>query len=280
MAEAMHRQSPRAGQRFIEVNCAALTAASLDSELFGVEQGGSADGNGAFRPGLLEAAQGGTIFLDEIGDLDAHLQPKLLRVLEGKTFRRQGGTREVQVDVRLIAATSHDLATEVNAGRFREDLYYRLSVMPISLPPVRARAREDVVELIGHLLDDLHGNLPEGPTEVDDDALARLLRYSWPGNVREMRNVLERAMIIGRGAPSISAAHLASEVRDASGTGAEHHVPRTLVEIERQQIERALRANEGNRTRACRELGISRATLIKKIRTYGIDASSAVVPWR
>ena len=275
VAEAMHRQSPRAGQRFIEINCAALTAASLDSELFGVEQGGAPDGD-VYRPGLLEVADSGTLFLDEIGDLDAHLQPKLLRVLEGKSFRRQGGTREVQSDVRLIAATSRDLVAEVTAGRFREDLYYRLSVMPINLPPLRARAREDLVELIAHLLDDLRVNLPEGPAELEDDALERVLKYSWPGNIREMRNVLERAMIIGRGAPAISAAHLAAEVRDASGVGVEHHVPRTLAEVERQHIDRTLRAHEGNRTRAAKELGISRATLIKKIKEYGVEARQAV----
>jgi two-component system, NtrC family, response regulator HydG len=269
-ADAMHRQSPRAALRFVEVNCAALTAASLDSELFGVEQGTSAEEE-VYRPGLLEVASGGTLFLDEIGDLDAHLQPKLLRVLEGKSFRRQGGTREVQVDVRLIAATSRDLVAEVTAGRFREDLYYRLSVMPINLPPLRARAREDLVELIAHLIEELHVNLPEGPTELEDDALERLLKYSWPGNVREMRNVLERAMIVGRGAPAISAAHLAVEVRDAMGLNVEHHVPRTLAEVERQHIDRTLRAHEGNRTRASRELGISRATLIKKIKDYGIE---------
>ncbi|MDE3054804.1 MAG: sigma-54-dependent Fis family transcriptional regulator, partial [Gemmatimonadota bacterium] len=275
VADAMHRQSPRAGQRFIEVNCAALTAASLDSELFGVEQAPSAEGE-VYRPGLLEVASGGTLFLDEIGDLDAHLQPKLLRVLEGKSFRRQGGTREVQADVRLIAATSRDLVAEVTAGRFREDLYYRLSVMPINLPPLRARAREDLVELIAHLIEELRVNLPEGPTELDDDALERLLKYSWPGNIREMRNVLERAMIVGRGAPAISAAHLAAEVRDASGLNVEHHVPRTLAEVERQHVDRTLRAHEGNRTRAARELGISRATLIKKIKEYGIESGQPV----
>lgn len=271
VAEAMHRQSPRADMRFVDVNCAALTAASLDSMLFGVEQGGSAEGD-VYRQGLLELASGGTLFLDEIGDLDAHLQPKLLRVLEGKSFRRQGGTREVQADVRLIAATSRDLVAEVTAGRFREDLYYRLSVMPISLPPLRARAREDLVELIAHLLDELRENLPEGPTELDDGALEHLLRYSWPGNIREMRNVLERALIVGRGAPAIAAAHLAVEVREASGAGVEHHTPRTLAEVERLHIERTLRTHDGNRTRAAKELGISRATLIKKIKFYGVDA--------
>ncbi len=275
VADAMHRQSPRAAQRFVEVNCAALAAASLDSELFGVEQGTSPDGE-LYRPGLLEAATGGTLFLDEIGDLDAHLQPKLLRVLEGKSFRRQGGTREVQVDVRLIAATSRDLVAEVTAGRFREDLYYRLSVMPINLPPLRARAREDLVELIAHLLDELRVNLPEGPPELDDDALERLLKYSWPGNIRELRNALERALIIGRGAPAIAPAHLAAEVRDASGAGVEHHIPRTLAEVERQHIDRTLRAHDGNRTRAAKELGISRATLIKKIKEYGSETRQPV----
>ncbi|HVZ77710.1 MAG TPA: sigma-54 dependent transcriptional regulator [Gemmatimonadaceae bacterium] len=273
VAEAIHRQSPRAGRQFIEVNCAALTAASLDSELFGQEQPPGSET--PHRPGLLEVADGGTLFLDEIGDLDAHLQPKLLRVLEGKSFRRLGGTVEVQVDVRLIAATSKDLVSEVTAGRFREDLYYRLSVMPINLPPLRARAREDLVELIGHLLDELRVNLPDGPAEIEDEALERLLKYSWPGNIREMRNVLERALIIGRGAPALAAAHLPLEVRDASGLGVEHHVPRTLAEVERQHIDRTLRALEGNRTRAAKELGISRATLIKKVKEYDLEARPA-----
>ncbi len=144
VAEYIHSQSPRAERQFVEVNCAALTASSLDSELFGQEYGAPGSVPGAVeqhKPGLLEVADSGTLFLDEIGDLDPHLQPKLLRVLEGKSFRRLGGTREVAVDVRLITATAKDLVSEVTTGRFREDLYYRLSIMPINLPPVRARAR-------------------------------------------------------------------------------------------------------------------------------------------
>jgi DNA-binding NtrC family response regulator len=270
VAEAIHRRSPRAGRQFIEVNCGALTDTSLDLELFGQEQGSAATPDGT-RPGLLEVADGGTLFLDEIGDLDAHLQPKLLRVLEGKNFRRSGGTREVHVDVRLIAATSKDLVAEVTAGRFREDLYYRLSVMPISLPPLRARAREDLVELIAALLGELRENLPEGPAELDDDALERLLKYSWPGNIREMRNVLERALILARGQPAISLAFLPAEVRDASGLGVEYYVMRTMAEVERQHIDRTLRAVDWNRTRAAKELGISRATLIKKIKDFGME---------
>lgn len=268
VAAALHAASPRGDKPFIEVNCAALTMQSLDAELFGQERGMNEDAD--YRPGLLEVAHEGTLFLDEIGDLDPHLQPKLLRVLEGKSFRRLGGTREVRVDVRLVAATARDLVTEVTAGRFREDLYYRLSVMPIYLPPLRARAREDLVELVGRLLDELRPNLPDSPTRVDDAALDRLLKYSWPGNIREMRNVLERAMIIARGSEQVSTMHLPPEVRDASGAGVEHHVPRTLAEVERAHIERTLRAHAENRTRAARELEISRATLIKKIKEYGL----------
>ena len=163
VAELIHAQSPRSSRPFIEVNCAALTAESLESELFGVETG--ADGSGALtKRGLFEIADGGTLFLDEIGDLDSRLQPKLLRVLEGKGFRRHGGTVEITPNVRMVAATSHDLVNEVTSGRFREDLYYRLSVMPISLPPLRARAREDLVELAAHLLDEL---APTSPGRAD-----------------------------------------------------------------------------------------------------------------
>ena len=270
VAEHLHRQSPRAGGPFIEVNCAALTASSLDSELFGHERGANGDAREA-KVGLLEVASGGTLFLDGIGDLDAHLQPKLLRVLEGKGFRRLGGTQEITADVRLIAATNKDLVHEVTAGRFREDLYYRLSVMPVHLPPLRARAREDLVQLIGHLIDQLAAPMTGAPKVVTDEALERLLRYAWPGNIRELRNVLERAMIMGRGRPAIDVPLLPSEVRDASGRGVEHHVPRTLSEVERAHIERTLSAHDGNRTHASRELDISRATLIKKIKAYGLS---------
>jgi DNA-binding NtrC family response regulator len=270
VAEAIHAHSPRAGQPFVEVNCAALTAASLDAELFGVERGAQPEG-AERRAGLFEVADGGSLFLDEIGDLDQHLQPKLLRVLEGKSFRRVGGTEEVRVGVRLIAATSKDLVNEVTAGTFREDLYYRLSVMPIYLPPLRARSREDLVDLIGHLLDELHPHLPDAPSALADAALERLLKYPWPGNIRELRNVLERAMIMGRGSSVIGPEHLPPEVREATGAGVEHHVPKSLDEVERAHIERTLRAHAANRTRAAKELGISRATLIKKIKEYGLD---------
>lgn len=271
VAEMIHDQSPRATKPFVEVNCASLSAASLDSELFGHEKEALGDVRER-KIGLVEIANGGSLFLDEIADLDAALQPKLLRVLEGKSFRRLGGTDEVRVELRLIAATSKDLVNEVTAGRFREDLYYRLSVMPITLPPLRARAREDLVQLIGAVLDELHPQLGEAPERVSDAALERLLKYAWPGNIRELRNVLERAMIMGRGAPEVLPMHLPSEVRDASGASVDHYTPKSLEEVERVHMERTLRAHSGNRTRAARELGISRATLIKKIKDYNLDA--------
>jgi DNA-binding NtrC family response regulator len=243
VAEMIHARSPRAAMPFVEVNCAALTAASLDAELFGQESAGpvapgASDANGThgdagagsngFKPGLFEVANGGSIFLDEIGDLDAHLQPKLLRVLEGKAFRRVGGTQEICTNVRLIAATGKDLVNEVTAGTFREDLYYRLNVMPVYLPPLRARAREDVLELVAHVIGELRPSLTDAPAAVSEAALERMLRYSWPGNIRELRNVLERAMIMSRGQASIGPEHLPGDVREVAGGGGGggHHVPK------------------------------------------------------
>jgi two-component system response regulator AtoC len=273
VAELIHARSPRAALPFVEVNCAALTATSLDVELFGQDRGSADNGTTAareFKPGLFEVADGGTLFLDEIGDLDPHLQPKLLRILEGKSFRRVGGTQEIFANVRLIAATSKDLVNEVTGGSFREDLYYRLNVMPVYLPPLRARSREDLLELVARVIDELRAILPDAPTAVSEPALDRMLRYGWPGNVRELRNVLERAMIMSRGQGSIGPHHLPGDVRESAGSAVDHHVPKSLEEVERTHIERTLRAHTGNRTHTARELGISRATLIKKIKTFGL----------
>ena len=267
-ARLVHRLSPRSGGPFIEVNCAGLSATFLDSELFGHERGAFTDAKEK-KQGLFELADGGTLFLDEIGDLAAELQPKLLKVLETKSFRRLGGTRELTVDVRLIAATNRDLVSDVNAGRFREDLYYRLSVMPLRMPAVRDRSREDRIALLTRILGDLHQQLPGAPSECSTEALDRLLSAPWPGNVREMRNVLERAMILARGQPQIALEHLPAELR-RSAAGSRHQ-PQSLADVEKAQIERALRHHGGNRTRAARELGISRATLINKIKAYSLD---------
>ena len=179
VAEAIHVSSPRASRPFVELTCAGLSAAALEAELFGHEAGASAAATER-RLGLLEVADGGTLFLDEIGALDPAVQPKLLKVMEGKSFRRIGGSQEISVDVRVIASTTRDLASEVVEERFREDLYYRLSVMPVHLPPLRARARDDMLDLIARSLEELHVQLPEAPVELTEGALEQLLRSSWP----------------------------------------------------------------------------------------------------
>jgi DNA-binding NtrC family response regulator len=271
VAEMIHASSARNHRAFVDVNCGALSVESFDAELFGVS--GRSPHVSEPHLGRLEIADGGTLFLDEVADLDLHLQPKLIRVLEGKSYRRVGGVQERTSNVRVLAATTNDLVAEVNAHRFREDLYYRLSVMPVILPPLRARAQEDLVELISHLLRELAAQLPGSPVTITDEALDHLLRYSWPGNIREMRNVLERALLLSKGRDQIDAGHLPTEVRGISSAHIDRHAPRTLDEVERSHIERTLRAHRQNRSRAAKELGISRATLIKKIKQYRIQGN-------
>ncbi|MEP6730270.1 MAG: sigma-54 dependent transcriptional regulator [bacterium] len=265
VARAIHELSARASRPFHQVDCSIRPVEVLDVDLFGVEQT-----EGGTLPGLFEASDGGTLFLDEISDLPAPLQPTLLRAMEARRVRRAGGTREVPVDVRLIAATVRDLATEVTEQRFREDLYYRLGVMPLHLPPLRARAPEDLRETVAALIAELRRGLLDAPRGVTDEAMDTILRYPWPGNVRELRNVLERALIRARGDTLIGVTHLSPEVRGIGDDASLPHVSRTLEEVERGHIERTLRAHSANRTRAARELGISRATLIKKIRDFGL----------
>jgi len=269
VARIIHNLSLRSGGPFVEVNCAGLQATFLDSELFGHEKGAFTDAKER-KIGLFELADQGTIFLDEVGELAPELQPKLLKVLETKKFRRLGGTKELSVDVRLVAATNRDLVREVEAGRFREDLYYRLNVMPLVLPPVRDRSREDRIDLIRRILADLKAQLPGCPTEFTTDVLDRLLSASWHGNVREMRNVLERSMILSRGQSQIGFEQLPPDLRQR-GTTDRRYQAQSLSEVERQHIERTLRHHAGNRTRAALELGISRATLINKIKHYGMS---------
>ena len=269
VARMIHDLSPRRAEPFIEVNCAGLNSTFLESELFGHEKGAFTDAKDR-KQGLIEIADRGTIFLDEIGDLAPELQPKLLKVLETKTFRRLGGTRELTVDVRLVAATNRNLHADVESGRFREDLYYRLSVMPLMLPAVRDRTREDRLALITRILGDLRKELPNGPASVATEAMERLLSYGWPGNVREMRNVLERALILARGQATIGVEHLPGEFRARPGVGDRRHTPLSLDDLERQHIDRTLKHHGGNRTRAAAELGISRATLINKIKRYNL----------
>jgi len=269
VARVIHNLSPRSDGPFVEVNCAGLSATFLDSELFGHEKGAFTDAKER-KVGLFELADRGTIFLDEIGELALELQPKLLKVLETKTFRRLGGTRELTVDARLVTATNRDLVHEVQEGRFREDLFYRLNVMPLILPPVRERSREDRLDLITRILSDLKAQLPGCPAECSSEVLDRLLSAAWPGNVREMRNVLERSMILARGQQTIGIEHLPPDLRQRAATDRRYQA-QSLSEVERQHIERTLRHHGGNRTRAALELGISRATLINKIKTYSLN---------
>ncbi len=270
VARSIHRLSPRAAAPLAEMNCGGLSPTSVDSELFGHETGAFTEARER-KQGLFELADGGTVFLDEIAELAPELQPKLLKLLDQNTFRRLGGTRELAADVRLITATNRDLQAEVQAGRFREDLRYRLGVLPIHLPALRERPREDRLALLSRILAGLTSELPGCPGVCTSEALDRLLSAPWPGNVREMRNVLERAMILAQGAPAIGVEHLPADLRKGTGGTERRHAPVTLADVERQQIERALKFHDGNRTRAARELGISRATLINKIKVYGLD---------
>jgi DNA-binding NtrC family response regulator len=269
VARLIHSLSPRANAPFVQVACGATSAEVLDSELFGHELG-AAPGAEDRKQGLFEIADQGTLFLEDIADLPEVLQPKMLKALETRTFRRMGGTTEIEVDVRLVAGTSKDIRAAVDAGRFREDLYYRLSVMPLSLPPVTDRPKADRVALLHRLHLELAAELSDGPGTISPNALDRLLAYAWPGNIREMRNVLERAMILARGQEEIQVEHLPGEFRARPGLGDRRHTPVTLDELERQHIERTLRHHEGNRTRSALELGISRATLINKIKRYSL----------
>jgi len=271
VARIIHNLSPRAKGPFVEVNCGGLSATFLDSELFGHERGAFTDAKER-KQGLFELADGGTIFLDEIGELSLELQPKLLKVLETKTFRRLGGTREMTIDVRLIAATNRDLVVSTREGRFREDLFYRLSVMPVHIPAVRERTREDRLALLRRLFGVLAAQMPGCPAAASAEALDRLLSAPWPGNVREMRNVLERAMILARGKPEIAVEHMPADLRQRQVE--RRYQPLSLADVERSHIERALRHHSGNRTRAAQELGISRATLINKIKVYALGENT------
>ncbi|MEO6446894.1 MAG: sigma-54 dependent transcriptional regulator [Gemmatimonadaceae bacterium] len=270
VAALIHALSPRSHAPFVDVSCQASDAEALAAALFGVEE----NRRGPGQPGLWEIAAGGSLLLDEVGQLPASVQSLVLRTLEGRAVPRIGGARQRAVDVRVIATSSGDLVNEVNAGRFREDLYYRLSVMPLSLPPLRARSPYDLEELIDQLMRELAQEIPDAPRALSVKARGSMARYAWPGNIREMQNVLERAMLLARGLPSVRSHLLPPEVRgDASDRVARDPGGRSLADIERSHIEHLLHAHDGNRTRAARDLGIARATLIKKIKTYGLLAA-------
>jgi two-component system, NtrC family, response regulator AtoC len=263
-ARTLHAWGPRAEGPFVAMSCAALPESLIESELFGHEKG-AFTGAVAARRGRVELAEGGTLFLDEIGELRPELQVKLLRVLQERRFERVGGTRTLSADVRWIAATNRDLGAMRAAGTFREDLYHRLAVFPVRLPPLRER-RQDILPLAGVLLVRIAGELGRPKLELDEGARRRIAGADWPGNVRELANTLERATILA-GGDTISAGHLTVEPAAAPAAGP----LRTMVELERDALGRALAECGGNRRRAAEQLGIGLRTLYEKLKRYGLS---------
>jgi len=266
VAQAVHNLSPRAAGPWVTLNCSAISEGLLESEMFGHEKGAFTDAKSAKR-GLLELADGGTLFLDEIGDLSLALQPKLLRAIETQIFRRVGGQKEVRVDVRFVAATHRNLETMVKDGKFREDLYYRLNVAGIDVPPLRER-RPDILPLARHFLDQAAMVMGMPRVVLDEDIHGLLEAYAWPGNVRELRNVMERTMILS-GGERVTPDCLPKEIHNPSPCAvAEDLTGLTLEAMEASHIQRVLEACKGNKSEAARRLGITRLTLRNKIRQY------------
>jgi DNA-binding NtrC family response regulator len=270
VARALHGNSPRSDRPLVTVNCAALQETLLESELFGHEKG-AFTGALISKTGLVEVAEGGTLFIDEVAEMSPALQAKLLRVLEDGHFRRVGSTQEMHADVRVVAATNRPLEEEMKAGRFREDLFYRLNVMTIDLNLLRER-REDIPELVEHFLT----TRQVGPSRyhIHPDALEALVRYDWPGNVRELANVLERAQILGENhlitLDDLPDAIVESRAGVPLGEDDPHH----LREVERRHVLQILQQEKGNKVQAARVLGISRRALYRLIAKYQLEAVS------
>jgi transcriptional regulator with PAS, ATPase and Fis domain len=275
-ARALHARSARARGPFAAINCAAIPESMMEAELFGHVRG-SFTGATATRPGRLAAADGGTLFLDEIGDMPLAAQAKLLRVLEEGTITPVGSDTDVAIDVRVVAATHHDLEQMVVQGKFREDLYFRLHVVPIQLPNLRTRGADDILELADHYLAEATRKYRRKPIQLDPDARKALTEYAWPGNVRELAHKLERAVLLSRGA-TITAldlnlgralhrtrAQTAPELRAINGQ-ADLDLKKALERVERHFIEKALERTSGNRTEAAALLGLNRTTLVEKMR--------------
>lgn len=270
LARWLHDSGPRCEESFVELNCAGLSKELLESELFGHEKGAFTSAATA-KAGLLEIAHRGTLFLDEIGDMSLEVQPRLLKVIEEQRFRRLGGTRERRVDVRLIAATHHDLAEQAKDGRFRLDLLYRINAIRLAMPPLRDRGT-DIVDLAGALIERLGRELDRPRTTLSAEAEAALLTYDWPGNVRELRNVLERALLFSTS--STLEAHNLSLNRPSGVPSSLDEAP-TLKQAIRHTLERALAAQGYDVARAAEQLDISRSALYKMIQRHEIDLRRA-----
>jgi DNA-binding NtrC family response regulator len=269
LARWLHENSPRADEAFVDLNCAGLSRELLETELFGHEKGAFTSAT-ASKQGLFEVAHRGTIFLDEVGDVDLQIQPKLLKVLEEKRFRRVGDVRDRQVDVRLIAATHQDIGQFVREKKFRNDLYFRISTIPLSFPPLRERS-EDIPTMAQYLLNKLSADLGRGEIILDESCIKALQEYSWPGNVRELRNVIERAVLLSD--------HGSITLRDLNfeghaTVGASFLDSRlTLIELEKQHIERVLQEERGHVETAAKRLGIPRSSLYQKLKKHQIASS-------
>ncbi len=281
VARALHRLSPRCDAPFIAVNCGAIPGPLLESELFGHRKGAFTDAN-RDRRGLFEESSGGTLFLDEIGELPLALQVKLLRVLQEEEIRRLGDTQDIQVDVRVVAATARDLVAEVARGAFREDLFYRLNVVHLELPALRDR-REDIPLLVAHFIERMNARMGLAITGVTPEAMRRLMDHEWPGNVRELENTIERAMVLTDTA-QIDVDALSDKIGNANRTPAPVVAPaddddlsikRASRRAEEELIRRALTRTAGNRTRAAELLEISHRALLYKIKEYGIGTARA-----
>ena len=283
VAKAIHYGGARAEMPFVTITCSAITETLLESELFGHERGAFTDAK-TQKKGLLELAEGGTAFLDEIGEMGPAMQAKLLRFLEDRTFKRVGGTRDIQVDVRVVAATNRDLDEAVRQGRFRDDLYYRLKVIPILLPPLRDR-RDDIPLLAQHFIDNCNREFHKNTRMVSPEAMECLVRHPWHGNIRELKNVIERVMIL-EDKDVIELEDLPEGLRCGREGDVSHHTgPRaidlgsmTLEEIEREAIRAALEQSSNNQVRAARLLGITRDTLRYRLKKYDMAAGLHASP--
>jgi two-component system NtrC family response regulator len=276
VARALHRASPRAKGPMVSINCAAFAAPLLESELFGHERG-AFTGATERKRGLLEVADGGTLFLDEIGEFPLSLQPKLLRVLQERRFRRIGGTAEIESDVRIVAATHRDLAAMLGAGTFREDLYYRLNVVTLAVPPLRERP-EDIPLLVLHFLQRFARELDRPAASLHPETLKILQGYAWPGNVRELQNVIERGVLFCTG-ETLQVSDLPDPLRQSAGAASSPTIPldfdRSLPElldaVEEEMIRQALVKARGVQAQAAELLGISRSNLQYKLKKFGLE---------
>ncbi len=272
IARAIHARSPRAEEAFVAVNCMALTETLLESELFGHEKG-AFTGATSRRKGRFELAHGGTLFLDEVGEMSPSLQVKLLRVLQERAFERVGGTQPLSVDVRIVAATNRDLTQAVEAGQFREDLFYRLNVVRIEVPPLSQR-REDLPALVAHFVQKYAAQVGRPAPQVEKEAMELIYRHPWPGNVRELENAIERAVILA--GDSITAGDLPLELRPGQEPAAATELPQdvslndALEDLERRMIVRALAQAGGVAAHAAEALGLTKSNLAYKLKKYGL----------